>query len=165
MGLRTGRGRAGTRSWSRGNALALPWFSVPGPRISHINILGAAASGSRSQDYITPVSSPLHFTLFFDYCSLLWTPIISLLEFLFHIDGASSPGLCFALIGSSLFSINIFSWRLPCWTFVCVPCWSLTAFVFGGLRAHLSLSHRFMSAFFLTLYSTVLWVLNFQNEV
>lgn len=87
------------------------------------------------------------FTLFFDYCSLLWTPIISLLEFLFHIDCAFSPDLGFALIGSSLFSINIFSWHLPCWTFL-YSCLSLSAFVFVGLWIYLSLSHGYMTAFF-----------------
>ena len=91
-----------------------------------------------------------HSSLITAHCvvQLLWTPIISLPEFLFHIDSAFSPCLGFTLIGSSLFSINIFRWSLPSRTFVCVSCPGLTSFVFVGLQAYLSLSHGYMTAAF-----------------
>lgn len=55
-----------------GTLLTLPSFSVLCPRISNINILGSAVSGSWFQDYITSLSSLLHFH------TLLWLLLIIL---------------------------------------------------------------------------------------
>lgn len=65
-GLEAGQGWY-TTPWE---LLTLPWFSVLCPRISNINILSSAASGSWFQDYITSLSSLLHFH------TLLWLLLI-----------------------------------------------------------------------------------------
>ena len=141
-------GRAGPQR--RGNSFYLPgpWPFTLGFQTETPQALQPPAPGPRITSLSCLLVTFSHSSLITAHYSvqLLWTPIISLLEFLFHSDCAFSPGLGFTLLRSSLFSINIFSWSLPSWTFVCVPCLSLTS-VFVGLLADLCLTPGYMMAF------------------